>query len=162
MRFTLIATASVIYLVAQCGADEKVTATKRPLIPDAIKQGIRDQAAKRYPDDFSMQQFVVKEQTAAYRSMQEMSDDDLPLDAQRAIVKAAVQRYPVDYSMQLFVCNEQFDAYKKLLAYKADKVPQKVLASIIEKAISRYPHDYSMRLFFVESQVESYLELQED
>ena len=90
---------------------------------------VRSFAEREYPDDYSMQQHVYKEQCKAKRYM---------ASAELADLKAFAEReYPDDYSMQQHVYKEQRKA-KRYMA-SAEHVDLKAYAE------REYPDDYSMQ-----------------
>lgn len=81
---------------------------------DTPTDQIKQFAAERYPRDYDMRLFVIKQQTEAYREIKAMSRGSLPIKVFEEIKADAADRYPQDYDMRLFVIKQQSKAYQKL------------------------------------------------
>lgn len=80
-----------------------------------ISRSIRAFAEKEFPDDYQMQQFVIKQQTEAYNWVASATSAvGIPSDVYAKIKAKAADEFPGDYNMQKFVINQQVKAYTEL------------------------------------------------
>lgn len=142
-----------------CGAAAVAGEEKRPAVPEDIAAAIKARAIAEYPDDFSLQAYVIKQQTKAYMDLQSIGDDDVPDAIVRRIVEIAKKEHEGDYPLQLYVCRKQFDAYKKLQTFSVDDVPQAVVAKIRAAAEREHPDDFSLQLYAIQKQIEGWREV---
>ena len=83
-------------------------------VPDYILEDIKDRAAQKYPDSYSMQQFKIKQEAKAYLAIQNYSNDSIPYDILDSIIEKAAEKYPDSYSMQKFKIDMEVKAYIKI------------------------------------------------
>lgn len=78
---------------------------------------VKAKAAKKWPNDFSMQQFEIEKQTEAFMSMARYIKDGIPNIPQEqgtSIINGAVQKWNDDYDMVVYEIEKQAKAYKEL------------------------------------------------
>jgi hypothetical protein len=74
---------------------------------------IKAKAESEYPDDFSMQVYIIKEQKDAVKALQNLPQD-IPKNIFEKIRQSAADQYPNDFSMRLYIEKEQIEAYREL------------------------------------------------
>ena len=102
-----------------------------------IETEVRAFAAREYPEDARMQQYVFNKQMTAYRYMLTVADGD--------VERIALREYPEDYSMQKYVYDKQLAA--KRYMGRVDDAEVKGIAT------REYPNDYSMQKYTYDKQL---------
>ncbi len=125
-------------------------------VPQSVVTQIRRDAEARYPNDYEMQEFKIRQQTEAYWNVKSMTAPDLPQSVFSQIRSNAESRYPSDYEMQEFKIKEQARAYKTVQSFAAPDIPQDVLMKIKRNAKEKYPTNYEMQEFKLQQQVKAY------
>ncbi len=92
-------------------------------------------AAKLYPENTEMQQYVVKKQLSAYKQIQMVSDAE--------IKELVTHKYPTNYTMQQHIYQQQLSA--KNYMKTVDDTEVKVQAK------KRYPKDYFAQKYVYDS-----------
>jgi hypothetical protein len=131
------------------------------LPPKKVVQGIRKQAKRDWPENYSMQLSRIDTQVAAYGELQRYERPrTFPEGAFTYIKDKLARDYPWNYSLQLSIIKRQVAAYDDLQQYEC---PQGVGTShffrIKEKAARDWPYNYSMQLSRINRQVDAYLRL---
>ncbi|MBI2794918.1 MAG: hypothetical protein HYX66_09760 [Ignavibacteria bacterium] len=81
----------------------------------SVEQRIRKAAADKYPNDYSMQKYVIDNEMKAYSELEKwVGEVGVPQNVFFSIKKQATDKYPNDYSMQKYVIEEQVKAYLDL------------------------------------------------
>jgi hypothetical protein len=113
-----------------------------------IEVEIRSIAAKEYPTDKDMQDYIYKNQMTAHRYMSSVSDKE--------VKGIALQEYPADYSMQKYVYDNQASD-KRYMAALTDHEVKGI-------ALGEYPLDYSMQKYVYDKQLSAkqYMNAQAD
>tara|TARA_B110000037_G_scaffold200989_1_gene241999 strand:+ start:48 stop:899 length:852 start_codon:yes stop_codon:yes gene_type:complete len=116
--------------------------------PSGIEAEIRSIAAKEYPNDKDMQDYIYKKQMTAHRYMSSVSDKE--------VKGIALQEYPADYSMQKYVFDKQASD-KRYMAALTDHEVKGI-------ALGEYPLDYSMQKYVYDKQLSAkqYMNAQTD
>jgi len=83
-------------------------------VPATVLNGIKEAATRKWPTDYEMQAYEIKNQTAAYKALQQLSSGNIPANIFQQIKTAAVDEWPGDYEMQVYEINNQLKAYKDL------------------------------------------------
>ena len=94
-------------------------------------------AQHEYPNDSDMQQYIYKQQIAAYRYISSVKDQE--------VIGIALNEYPNDYAMQKFVYDQQVAA-KNYISKVGDREVKRI-------ALNEYPNDYAMQKFVYDQQV---------
>lgn len=85
------------------------------LIPEDIEQRIRQVYSHKYPDDYSMQKTLIKDQIESYHFLQKWtSESGVPQDVFDKVKATYAQKYPDDYSMQRTLIQDQIQSYLQL------------------------------------------------
>ena len=85
------------------------------VVPTAVRAAIVENAKLDHPDDYDMQQFVVRRQMEAYQALAKLSSKPGISSTVYSRIKNRVDAdHPDDYSTQLFVINRQVAAYRTL------------------------------------------------
>ena len=92
----------------------------------------KDIARREYPNDARMQEYIYKNQLAAYRYIKTTAKDS-------DVMKIALHEYPNDYSMQKYTYDKQLSA--------KDYMMNQPNNSAKKKALREYPKDYSMQKY---------------
>ena len=79
-----------------------------------ILSKIREKSKTEWPEDFSMQEYYIKEQTNAYLAVNSLKNENKNDKTISSIIEKAIKEYPKDYEMQLYTANEQIASYKRL------------------------------------------------
>lgn len=89
--------------------EEKLEAErkKQEAIDDKIREKLKAQARRDWPDDYSTQEYWVTQEMEDYEYMKTISDDD-------RIKKKAQQNWPLDFSTQKYWYNEQIEAKERM------------------------------------------------
>jgi hypothetical protein len=82
--------------------------------PSTILEQIKQAAASRYPDDYSMQKFRIEKEHQAYEELQRYSAAGVPDNILNHIKNQAAERYPKDYSMRKFRIEKEVSSYQDL------------------------------------------------
>lgn len=174
-KISLLALVFVVVISSSARSDESnsllplLTKTKEArivaadiVIPEKVLAEIKKEAATRYPNNFSMQLFVIDQQKDAYRELMALvSPEDIEEATFTRIVEVATRRYPKNYSMRLFVIEQEIEAYRKLAKFqRPNDVPPEVFSAIAIDVVKRHPDSYSMMLFVLNDQVKSYRKMQ--
>ena len=83
-------------------------------VPATVLNSIKEAATRKWPTDYEMQAYEIKNQTAAYKALQQLSSGNIPANVFQQIKTAAVDEWPGDYEMQVYEINNQLKAYKDL------------------------------------------------
>lgn len=83
-------------------------------VPATVLNGIKEAATRKWPTDYEMQAYEIKNQTAAYKALQQLSPGNIPPDVFQQIKTAAVDEWPRDYEMQVYEIKNQVKAYQNL------------------------------------------------
>jgi len=78
---------------------------------------LRKRAAEKYPDNYSMQEYEIKQQTKAFPKLQKLEANGyagVPGDVFDRIVTKAKAKWDEDYDMRLYTIIEECDAYLKV------------------------------------------------
>jgi ribosomal protein L24E len=131
------------------------------LPPKDVLEGIRKQAVKDHPGDYSTQEFVIEKQTAAYKELEEYDRPRaIPAHVFKFLVAKVARDHRGDYSTQLFVLRKQVAAYAELQEYECPKgVGTSHFFRIKGKAARDHPYDFSTQVFVINRQVDAYLRL---
>jgi hypothetical protein len=80
-----------------------------------ISRSIKAYAEKEFPNDYNMQEFVIKQQTEAYNWVVNASSaTGVPQRIFEQIKTKAAEEFADDFNMQKFVINQQVKAYTDL------------------------------------------------
>lgn len=83
-------------------------------IPPTVMQTIRRLAQQEYPDDYTMQRYIIEQQCESFSAIQVFPTSGIPGNVYAKIREKAVSEYPDDYSMQKYTIEQQVDAYRQL------------------------------------------------
>jgi hypothetical protein len=87
----------------------------RQSTPSQVLSRIKAKAQAKWPDDFEMQAYTIKNQTEAYWTVQGMASvSGVPSSVLEKIKSNAVSKWPEDYEMQVYTIKNQTEAYKSL------------------------------------------------
>lgn len=128
-------------------------------LPTEVESLIKEKAAERFPDDFSMQKYVIDEQVEAYGLVEEHASESMSDEVFAKVKEKALQRFPDDFAMQKYILDEQEEAHAFLQSYSPE-IPHEITEKIRKKAAGRFPLDFAMQKYVTEEQVEAYIELQ--
>ena len=81
------------------------------LIPKQTLAKIKSQAAQDHPDDYAVQEYVIKTQTQAYYEVKNYKSKKVPKKVLNKIKKKAAQDFPNDYSVQIYIIKQQVQSY---------------------------------------------------
>lgn len=143
----------IVILLAVLSAASVVQAQS---VPSSVDAQIKQAARAKYPDDYEMQEYKIKEQRQAYLNVQSYSAADLPQNVFAGIRRDAVRKYPRDYEMQEYKVKEQVKAYRAIQSYTASGIPADVFRRIRQSAMAKYPTDYEMQEYKIDEQVKAY------
>lgn len=130
-------------------------------IPDEIEQQIRIYAAKRYADNTSMQDAVMKCQRKAYLALQAMiAPEGVPEEIFAKIQTGAAKSSPESFTMQEEAVKSQCTAYLAIQTMTPPEgVPEEIFAEIKAGALKDYPDSFSMQESVIKNQCKAYLKL---
>ena len=81
----------------------------------SVSSDIRDYAEKKWPTDYEMQEYEIKQQTEAYNWLAENpSYSGVPQDVYDQIKSDAATKWGIEYDMQEYEIKQQADAYLRL------------------------------------------------
>lgn len=86
-------------------------------ISDNVMATIKKKATNDYPDDYSMQLYIIKEQLEAYKQILEYGTSNIDKEVLYRIRQKAINDYPDDYSMQIYVIKEQVESFMEITKY---------------------------------------------
>lgn len=78
---------------------------------------VKAKAVKKWPNDFSMQQFEIEKQTKAFMSMGQYLKDgipNIPQEQAKSIINDAIRKWHDEYDMVVYEIEKQAKAYKEL------------------------------------------------
>jgi hypothetical protein len=78
------------------------------------KQGIIDRSKIEWPEDYSMQEYHIKEQVEALNKVREFQAKYKDNSQINGIIERAINEWPKDYTMQVYTFKEQLDAFNRL------------------------------------------------
>jgi hypothetical protein len=143
-------------------------------IPRSVLSQIKQDVEARYPDDYEMQEYLIKKQVKAFHAVQSYTAEGIPKTVIEKIINKAISKYPVDYEMQEYLINNQVESYRRMkldLSVKVDKkksksdderplqtsvsrtIPTEILEKIKAKRAIDFPDNYSMQRIMVNSVV---------
>jgi hypothetical protein len=106
---------NALYAQTSAAAVAAAPATRRSTGPSAETVArIETEAAKRWPQDYTMQAFVRKNQLQAWEDLALYAPSGVPHKTLNAIIDKAHKEWWPDFVMILFECKQQAEAYKKL------------------------------------------------
>lgn len=121
---------------------------------------IRKHAQEKYPTDFEMQNYVIEQQTNAYRNLQKQFPKDIPNAIFMKIRKNGKEKYPTDFEMQEYTEKQQCEAYRKLNNNRPKDIPQNIWDTIKKYSFDKYSVDFEMQEYTINQQIEAYRKLQ--
>lgn len=99
----------------QSKSELKKTKTSKKSDPtNKEKQEIIDQSKTEWPEDYSMQEYHIKEQIAALNQVREFQSKYEGNIEIMGIIERAINEWPVDYTMQVYTIKEQLDSFGRL------------------------------------------------
>lgn len=96
-------------------------------IPRDVLAGIEARAAEVHPGSRSNQKRFVREQSDAYRSLQEYRNADVPRNVINRIRINVAANHPYDFMRQLFFLNQQANLFLKFGLLSAHVLPPEVV-----------------------------------
>ena len=84
------------------------------LYEEEVTLQIKRLANNNYPDDYSMQVYLIKNQEEAVRSLKKSNFPDIPRDIYEKIRLRALRDYPNDFEMQFYIVENQVNDYREL------------------------------------------------
>lgn len=110
-KITLNTIALLITTIYAMGAD---VSPKQIKIPDEIKQEIRQESIKKWPDDYEMQAYEIKKQSEAYKELYAWAQNNSENDLAESIFRKAQKDWPGDYEMQWYKVQKQVESLKEV------------------------------------------------
>jgi len=104
---------------------------------DNAEAQIREFAARKYPGDAKMRQYIYRQQISAYNYMLDVDDKECKAFAKR--------KYPDDFAMQKYIYDQQTSAKRYMQSLPSSDVK--------EFANRKYPDDYSMQKYVYDKQL---------
>ena len=83
-------------------------------MPDNVLASVKDAVAKRYPDNYSLQETLIDAQIESYMFLQSYAPDGVPPDVLAKIKTNVASRYPDNFSLQQTLVEAQVKSYRKL------------------------------------------------
>jgi hypothetical protein len=81
----------------------------------AIRDEIKKQAVAKWPDDYSMQAYHIKDQTESFEKFQTLEKPaSMSTSTFQLIKDRAERKWPKDYSMQLYDLKDQIEGWIKV------------------------------------------------
>ena len=105
-------------------------------VPETVSRQIRANAASEHPNDYSTQEYVIKDQSNSYLLVQKLAAS-LTGQGGRKIVENARRDHPNDYSTQAYVIKSQVAAAERLGANLKEPENQKPKLPSAKDFISR-------------------------
>lgn len=128
-------------------------------IPDETLKRIKADAQRKWPGDFSMQEFQVANEKAAFLAIDNYQNPGIPRAVFERILIDARRKWSTTYEMQKFEIDNQINAYHAVQTYSAPEIPSKMLGEIISRAKQKWEGNYEMQQWEIDQQVESYINL---
>lgn len=82
--------------------------------PGYIADIIKANAEKKWPGNYSMQEFTINKQLKAYDFIEDYENRDVPYDVTLEIKEKAAWKWPENYTMQKFTIEKQVNAWLKI------------------------------------------------
>lgn len=122
---------------------------------ESEKELIIKRSKIEWPDDYSMQEYYINEQSEALKNFLKLQEEIKNIPEKFKIFQKAVSEWPKDYTMQLYHAKEQLEALENIrkLQNKVENIPEKL--SILKRAGSEWYEDYTMQLHIAEEQLEA-------
>jgi hypothetical protein len=105
MREIIIITALLI-----CTAAIGATRPSQVTIPKDTILEIKLDAIDEWPDDYSMQAYVIKQQKEAYQNLYAWAIDNRENSLAKIIFRRAQREWPDDYNMQWYIVQREVSA----------------------------------------------------
>ena len=83
-------------------------------MPQLNLEHVKQRARLDYPEDYSMQEHIIKDQQASHTELLELIDKNTVIPEFEGILKRAISDYPNDYSMIVHIVKDQLDALSRL------------------------------------------------
>ncbi len=83
-------------------------------VPFDIVDQIKAKAASQFPDNYTLQEFSIKEECKAYLQVENYSDDRIPYQVLDGIIQKAASQFPDNYTLQKFSIDEEVKAYIRI------------------------------------------------
>jgi len=100
---------------ARAASSEAAISRPSPQSESDALAGIKQRAIERWPKDYEMQEYEIRNQTEAYRSAKtKTSATGVPSEVFQEIKQKAIEKWPKDYEMQEYEIRNQTEAYRKL------------------------------------------------
>lgn len=83
-------------------------------IPQDTIDKIKAQAAEKWPNDYSMQAYTIKQQKEGYKKSHAWYENYKHNEAARNIFDTAQEKWPNDYAMQFYEIEKQVEGLLKI------------------------------------------------
>lgn len=141
-------------------ANERSASNQRVVaVPSSVSKLIRENAQRAWPDDYSMQRYVIKQQEGAYIAVARLTNPAVPPAIFAELKRKAQTDWNNDFTMQKYTLEKQCKAYVAVQQFTAPGIPRNVIDKILSKAKRDWPGDYSMQSYVIEKQVKAYEDL---
>jgi capsid portal protein len=144
-------------------------------VPADVLNTMRKKAESEWPDDFSMQKYVLEDQLSGWHSMQEAKatvyeemkadsgdPDDVSSKILDDIFRKCESEWPEDFAMQKYVYDEEMAAMVELSEIIGDDspLPKELTQKCLGKALEEWPGDLGMQLYSLKQQLEAHAEME--
>lgn len=126
------------------------------LNPDEVKATIKEDAKNDWSDDYSMQEYAIKEQTKAYERLTKLSIDE---EIKEALLTDAYKSWGSDFTMVEYQYEEQLKALKEVTKIYDQLEASSVEMDIMMVAMETWGRDFTMVLYQYEEQLKAYQNL---
>ena len=83
-------------------------------IPNQVAESIKANAERQWPDDYSMQEYEIKEQSKAYKKVQHWIYQNRYNKVYKEIAENAQRQWHEDYTMQFYEIERQVEAFNSI------------------------------------------------
>lgn len=122
----------------------------KSLNPTEVEKKIKANATSKWPSDYTMQAYVIENQTEAYKELVNLS---ITSDDQYNILEQAFKKWNYDFEMVQYTYENQLEAYKWMKSLNPNTDTKK---KILQDAISKWRTDYEMIRYTYETQLKAY------
>ena len=136
-------------------------------IPEDVDKLIEKDSQKKWPNDFSIQAYTIKNQREGYLRLvgqkKSFSEIGIPDNIFKWCLDTSQKQWPNDYSMQAYTFENNLEGYLKLSALITSEewkcLPENVSSAILKQSYDSWSNDFSMQAYTVEKQIDGFYEL---
>ena len=123
------------------------------LDPVTVEEQIKEKALKDWDKDYTMQEYVIKNQTESYKKLLKVNVDE---EVKQILLEKAFDDWNYDFTMVEYVYTNQMEAFKEVVAIIDEYDEGSPEYEILIDSIDMWGYDFTMVLYAYEQQLKSY------